>query len=83
MYFIFAFKDNSLNFNKEEKIVPQLQSYIDHFIIRFIEVAGADSDESVALAMISLLRNMQKCVFSILCNILSYLFNTFHKGKDY
>ena len=44
----------------EHQIVSQLQTFVDHFIPRFIEIACADCEETISFAMISVLRIMQK-----------------------
>ena len=44
----------------DSQILSQLQTFVDHFISRFIEIACADCDEAISLAMISVLRIMQR-----------------------
>lgn len=40
--------------------MPYLQGFVEHFIDRFVQIAGGDVDDHVSLAMIEALRVMQR-----------------------
>jgi hypothetical protein len=41
-------------------VVPYLFNFVGHFMDRFLEMAAGDIDDNVALAVVQMLRSMQK-----------------------
>ncbi len=45
---------------REERLAPQLQQFVEHFMERFVEIASLDTDPAVSLAMVQAFRSMQR-----------------------